>query len=249
MKKIVGMLLFLLLILAGCGSEEASNNPKQESANSDTETSDSAETPEESESTVNEEETAEPDSEAATEEAVEQGEGLDYDDPAELMEGLAHPIKYYSAEDPTLMTEEGMIAVDFEGFNIDFTVFLVDFKPSEEYLYDYEEKETIRALLVTTLAENTNDFDVDYNGNITFTTNTKEQVSGDHGIMSSNAAVQTYYGQVVAEGYYIIPLEDGSEPTKLTAIMEGPWKVEDGAVNTENGPMGGEQRIQLIVEE
>lgn len=243
MKKLNIVLLSSVLLLAACGEENAEPAPVEQ------ETTATTENVEEAESTEIEEETAEPDSEEATDEAVEQGDGLDYNDPAELIEGLAHPIKYYSAEDSTMVTEEGMTTVDFEGFNIDFTVFLVDFKPSEEYLYDYEEKETIRALLVTTIAENTNDFDVDYNGNITFTTDTKEQVSGDPGIMSSNTAVQTYYGQVEAEGYYIIPLEEDSSPTELTAIMEGPWKVENGAVNTEDGPMGGEKRISLVAEE
>lgn len=248
MKKLNVVLLSSLLLLVACSDENVDGETVQESASTDTE---AVEMSEESEATTEEESSTKVDATEESEEPIEEdpAEESEYDDAFELPEGLAHPLEYYMSEDPSLINEYGMTVTDFEGFILGISVFLVDFKPYEEYLYSYEEKENIRALLVLTDGENINDFDVDYNGDMTFTTDTKEQVRGDAGIFSSNDAVMTYYGQVEAAGYYIIPLKDDSEPTKLTAILEGPWKVENGTVFTGDGPMGGEVRIPLVAEE
>ncbi|MGI2329700.1 hypothetical protein [Planococcus sp. YIM B11945] len=225
-----------MLLLGACGSEEASQPVDQPKETAPTEPA----TPEPAKEAEESTEVEEPETES--DEA-----SLEYADAAELAEGSAHPIQFYEAEDPKQETEEGMIRVEFEGFNLEFTAFLVDFKPSEEFLYDFEEKETVRALLITTQAENINEFDVDYSGGMTIVTDTKEQVSPESGILTGNPIHQTYYGPVEAEGYSIIPLEDGSEPKELTLIMDPPWKVENGAVNTETGQMGEEQRVKLKV--
>ncbi len=142
--------------------------------------------------------------------------------------------------------ETGMYEVDFDGFKVDLSVALVDIDVNEEYQYMYDGQENIKAIQITTDVENTNDFDVDYNGNITVVTSDGEQLNSDSGIMSENPAVQTYYGKVKEIGAFTIVMgSHDSLPERIELIMDGPYIVEDGAVDPVNGQLGEEQRIEF----
>ncbi len=142
--------------------------------------------------------------------------------------------------------ETGMYEVDFDGFRVDLAIALVDIDVNEEYQYMYDEQESIRAIQITTDVENTNDFDVSYNGNITVITSDGEQLNSDSGILSENPVVQKYYGKVKETGAFTIVMEeDESVPESIELIMDGPYKVEDGAVDPINGAMGEEQRLEF----
>lgn len=238
MKKsfyVVG--LSLLMMVSGCGNEEAQETP--ESSGSDTPEVQEAESVETPAAEIEEEtDSAEPvEEEIAAQETIE------------FPEGAMDLVSYFGTEESyereINSDEGGSIPIDFDGFKVNTTFYLVDFRPNEEYLYEFEEKETVRAIMAITETENTNEYDVDYNGGMTVITDTKEQVSAASGLMGSNPVIGTYYGQVEEEGYYIIPLKDDSKPEKITVIMDGPWRIVDGAVNTETGQMGEEQRFEL----
>lgn len=236
MKKIIFILgMSTALLLGACSEEEPKSSPEETQEPSGTE-----EESTESEAPVDQTEVEEKEEETADE---------DENKNIEFPEGQVDLISYYGTEESyqrELNSDEGgVIPLDFEGFKVDTAFYLVDFRPNEEYRYEYEDKESVRAIMAITQAENTNDFDVDYNGGMTIITDTKEQVNATSGLMGDNPVIGMYYGQVEAEGYYIIPLKDDSQPEKITVIMEGPWQVVDGAVNTETGQMGEEQRFEL----
>lgn len=144
--------------------------------------------------------------------------------------------------------EQGFITLDFQGFTLKFMPVLVDLKLSDTMKQEeeYSGKDTVRAIMVSTDAENTADHDVDYNGDITVITDTKEQLTADSGLLSNNPIVKTYKGKVKEEGYFLIPLKDQkSTPKELELRFTPPYKVENGAVNTETGLMGKEQTVKV----
>ncbi|MEC2274157.1 hypothetical protein ABS751_09815 [Bacillus subtilis] len=144
--------------------------------------------------------------------------------------------------------EQGFITLDFQGFTLKFMPVLVDLKLSDTMKQEeeYSGKDTVRAIMVSTEAENTADHDVDYNGDITVITDTKEQLTADSGLLSNNPIVKTYKGKVKEEGYFLIPLKDQkSTPKELELRFTPPYKVENGAVNTETGLMGKEQTVKV----
>ncbi|MEC2197804.1 hypothetical protein V7174_13705 [Bacillus subtilis] len=143
---------------------------------------------------------------------------------------------------------QGFITLDFQGFTLKFMPVLVDLKLSDSMKQEEEfsGKDTIRAIMISTEAENTADHDVDYNGDITVITDTKEQLTADSGLLSNNPIVKTYQGKVKEEGYFLIPLKDQkSTPKELELRFTPPYKVENGAVNTETGLMGKEQTVKV----
>lgn len=252
MKKelLRGFILIMgLIFLTACGSENANKNEGNSTK------------PENNEMSSIEDETEEKE-EQPKEESADQKNGdenhqdgaskISDEEPIELNEGMAHPLRYYGNEEAIKAAEngelnnDGFIETDFEGFLINSSFFLIDFKPDEYHKDLFENKDNVRSILVMMRAENTNDHDVDYNGNITITTDTKEQVHSDAGVFSSNPVVQTYYGNVEENGYFIIPLKDDSMPEKITVIMDPPYIVKDGGVDPTNGKMGEEVRFKLI---
>ncbi|KIN29807.1 hypothetical protein ACFTRE_07645 [Bacillus subtilis] len=144
--------------------------------------------------------------------------------------------------------EQGFITLDFQGFTLKFMPVLVELKLSDTMKQEeeYSGKDTVRAIMVSTEAENTADHDVDYNGDITVITDTKEQLTADSGLLSNNPIVKTYKGKVKEEGYFLIPLKDQkSTPKELELRFTPPYKVENGAVNTDTGLMGKEQTVKV----
>lgn len=144
--------------------------------------------------------------------------------------------------------EDESYNIDFDGFLLDINAALVDIELNEEALYDekYEDKDSIRAIFLHMNAENTTDLDVDFNGATTVVTSDGEQLSADYGILSENEVVQTYYGKVKEEGYFIIPLKnDDSIPDNIEVLLDTPYIVEDGGVDPENGALGENQRFKL----
>ncbi|PJN84889.1 hypothetical protein [Bacillus velezensis] len=144
--------------------------------------------------------------------------------------------------------KEKYINIDFKGFKIKFLPVLVDVKLSDSAKAkdQFKGKDTLRAIMLTTEAENTTDHDVDYNGNITVITDTKEQLESQGGLVSDNPIVMTYKGKVKEQGSFLIPLKDQkSTPKELDLKFSPPYKVENGAVNPETGQMGNEQTIKV----
>lgn len=243
MKKLTSLLIVPAILLGACQSEEAepeSQNPQ------------AIEEPAETENSTKTDETADPEipeEQVETPNNEESAEAGDENKNIEFPEGQVDLISYYGTEESyqrELNSDEGgSIPLDYDGFIVKTTFYLVDFRPNEEFLYEYEEKESVRAIMAITETENTNEFDVDYNGGMTIITDTKEQVSATSGLIGNNPVIGMYYGQVAQEGYYIIPLKDESKPEKITVIMDGPWQVTDGTINTETGQMGEEQRFDL----
>lgn len=226
MKKYLWAIL--VLFLAACGSSTSTEEKPQEEPK----------------------QTEQKQDERAKEAPAEQTGNADEDDTVNLVEGPAIGLKYYGTEESAVALESddengGFVRADFEGFHVDFMVFLVDFYPNVDYRSDFNDKDTVRALLLTIKAENTTDLDVDYGGSIQINTDTKEQVHSFDANSFLNPAIQTYNGKVVEEGYFIIPLKDESNPNEITVRLDHPWIVEDGGVNTDTGMMGEELKFEL----
>lgn len=146
------------------------------------------------------------------------------------------------------INESGFYELDFKGFKLNLVPSLVDIELSESAQAEekYKGKSNVRAILLTTKAENTNEFDVDYNGTIAITTDTKEQLNTDKGLMASNPIVQTYIGKVKQEGIFVVPIEDmGNIPKSIQLIIDPPYKVIDGAVDPVNGVLGEQKRVDF----
>ncbi len=141
--------------------------------------------------------------------------------------------------------DSGTYPLDFEGFELDLIPMLVDIELNEEGQYQFDGETHIRAIQLTTEANNTNEHDVDYNGSITVVTSDGDQLSSDSGTLSENPVVQTYFGKVNEIGAFTIPLEDDAEPESINLIISPPYKVEDGKVDPVNGEMGEQQRVEF----
>lgn len=155
--------------------------------------------------------------------------------------GTFHFVGIYTNEE--MEENEGSYPVDFEGFHINVTPILVDIELNELGQQQYDGKTKVRAIQLTTEAENTNDFNVDYNGTITIVTSDGEQLSSDSGVLSENPVAQTYMGKVKEVGAFTISLDDNAKPEKIELIMEPPYKVENGSVDPVNGVIGEEQHF------
>lgn len=189
-----------------------------------------------------------------SQEDTEQGnlEQIDVDEDGDIQLdlGVVEMLKYYGTDESfeSLNSDDplgGLLHADFDGFEVDFSMFLIDFWPyaNEQYLFD--DKEYLRGILILTHAENTTDQEIDYNGNIQVNTDTKEQVHSDSGALGHNPIAMTYTGKVEEEGYFIIPLKDESDPNEITVRMSPPYIVEDGIVDPTNGMLGDEVKFDL----
>jgi len=247
LKKLLSFLslLVLIFVLVACG-------------NSDSETSAQSETKSETESKEKDTEVAEDASSAEKQaEYMEEKEKETENDTKAEDSGDEYSFEgeygtynlvgmYYN--DATMNSDDGTNLVEFDGFNLEYVPTLVDIIPNEEAQIDeqFAGKDKVRAIMMAATGENTNEFDVDYNGDITVVTDTKEQLNSESGVFSENPIIQTYMGPVVEDGVFYFFLKDQeSEPKHLKVMFEPPYKVEDGAVDTVNGVLGKEQTVEF----
>jgi hypothetical protein len=240
MKKLLSFLPLLLLIiaLAACGSDDQASTEKEPENKEETEVAEDASSAEKQAAYMEDQQNEEKEAEANSSDEVSNDE---YSFEGEL--GTYNMVGMYH-NDETFESENGTNSIDFDGFNIEFVPTLVDIELNEEAKYDeqFEGKESVRAIMMAATAENTNDFEVDYNGGVTVVTDTKEQLSSDSGVFSSNPIVQNYMGPVIEDGMFYFFLKDQeSEPKHLKVMFEPPYKVEDGAVDPVNGVLGEEE--------
>lgn len=175
---------------------------------------------------------------------------VDQDGDVQLDLGVVEMLKYYGTDESFESLESddpqaGLLHADFEGFEVNFSMFLIDFWPYENEQYLFDDKEYLRGILVLTHAENTTDQEISYDGSIQVNTDTKEQVFSDSEVLSHNPIAMTYTGNVEEEGYFIIPLKDESDPNEITVRMSPPFIVEDGSVDPINGILGDKVTFEL----
>ncbi|WP_373892803.1 hypothetical protein [Virgibacillus sp. CBA3643] len=219
-KTALTLLLASGIVLSGCGDQEekAKNNTKNE-------------------------------------DEMSQAEWMEENHPEEMEESNEHILQNEVGKFTSVgvygndqVDEEGFYKINFDGFKLNVSTMLTDIELTEQAKQQekYQGKDSVRAVLMYMKAENTNDFEVDFNGTTTVVTSDKEQLSADYGVMSENEAVGSYIDQVKREGYFIIPIEDAeSKPKSLKVILEPPYKVEDGAVDPVNGVLGEEKRVEF----
>ncbi len=218
MKKLLFVLL-LSLFLVACGNESDAESGKEEQK---------------------EDQKAENDN-------TEENETIEEDEYSfENEYGTFDLVGMYYSEDED--QEPGFYKIDFDGFLLNMTVSLVDIELSEEAQWEerFAGKEHSRALLIFTEAENTTDMEIDFNGTSHIVTSDKQQVYPDYGIMSENEAVMTYHGQVMQEGYFIVPLKDDSLPESINLTFEAPYEVINGGVDPINGKVGEDTEFEMI---
>ncbi|MEK4305839.1 hypothetical protein [Oceanobacillus sp. FSL K6-0251] len=224
MKKLLFVLL-LSLFLVACGNESDAESGNEE---------------------PKEEQKAENDETEEVNNETKENETIDEDEYSfENEYGMFNLVGMYYSEDED--QEPGFYKIDFDGFILNMTVSLVDIELSEEVQWEerFAGKEKVRALLIVTEAENTTDMDIDFNGTSTIVTSDKQQVSPDYGIGSENESVMTYYGQVIQDGFFIVPLDDNSQPESIELMFEAPYEVTDAGVDTMNGKVGEDTEFEM----
>lgn len=136
--------------------------------------------------------------------------------------------------------EDGYMEVDFEGFKVQIAPAFIEALPQEG---EVDMQNAIRVYMKT---ENTREGDVYYSGAMTVVTDTKEQLSFPSGLAGDNPVIQTYMGKVQEEGASTVVMEKQEEtPQKITLILGTPYESVDNTIDTENGELGEEQRIEF----
>ncbi|SDD12852.1 hypothetical protein SAMN05421663_1077 [Terribacillus halophilus] len=229
MKKLYSfiLLLGLVLLLAACGSDQASDTTAQNSEDTNELQEQTNEKTEDSET-----------SHLTTEQKMEVYEHTEDEFGDYFLLG-AYTNKAGDGEyEP--------ISATFDNFIITAAPYLVEIDLNEEAkeLEQFSGKDTVRAIMLETESENENDYNFTYYGKATAVTDTGEELTGLIG--PDSELVKDYTTDEYGEyGYIYFILEDaGSKPKQLEITFEPP--VRDGE------PVGEAQTVtpgELISEE
>ncbi|MBN6887034.1 hypothetical protein ACUXCC_002044 [Cytobacillus horneckiae] len=221
MKKVL-FLLVLSLFLGACGSDGASNEPKENEKKEEGKTEENksqAEWMEEQENSK-EEKLSEEELQAHFEET---GEIIDpeFGIMKTVGVGYSDEVGIDGTDAPVTPIEMGSMKLFIEG------VAILDVEPNEDMKMMFNDKDKAKAVVIDMKAENTSEDDITFNPNSAIiVTDTGEQVESEMLLMGD--AGGDFLGKVTKEGQTWWLLKDLEKEVKeLTMIVSPPYKTED----------------------